>query len=94
MADLKQKTTRPAADWRFSLINGLAIGLGFAVARDVATAWAPSLGTRGAFAVSLVAAGVVGGLVTLVLSWLLNRGSCDGSSRAVDVPPREGSSLD
>jgi hypothetical protein len=61
-------------NWRFGLAVGVAIGLGVAASREVETALEPSLGHWGAFPVSIIAAVLVGGLVALLLSWLLGRG--------------------
>lgn len=73
MASTQPKTIPPAAARQFSVITGLSIGIGLAISRDVATALAPRLGPGGAFAAKVVAAGVVSGLVALVLSWLWKR---------------------
>ena len=63
--------TSPAKDWRFPLSLGLTIGLALPTARGVRDALEPSLGSGAAFAVSLVAAAAIGGLVGLGIHWLI-----------------------
>ncbi len=71
--------THPAKNWRFGLVVGLSTGLGIATSREVEKAFEPSLGHWGALPVSILAAVLVGGLVALLVSWLLGRG---GGGRA------------
>ena len=73
MADTPQNRP-PARDWRFPLTVGLAVGIGGAASRGVEKNLEPSLGYWGAFAVSIVAAGLIGGLVALVVYWLIKPG--------------------
>jgi hypothetical protein len=65
------QNTPPARAWRFPLTIGLTVGLALPVAQGVAEALAPGLGYWGASAVSVVAAGLVGGLVALAVLWLV-----------------------
>ena len=59
----------PARDWRALLAIGLGTGLGVAVARSVTGDLEPTLGYGTALAVSLVAAGAIGGFV----AWVVGR---------------------
>jgi hypothetical protein len=77
MERVPQKTTAPQG-WRFPLAVGLAIGLALPVSRSVGTNLEPSFGFWGAFALSTVAAGVVGGIVAAGIFRLL-RPSGNGS---------------
>ena len=67
-----------AKDWRFPLSLGLTIGLALPTARGVRDALEPSLGSGGAFALSLVAAAGVGALVGLAIHWLIKPGRTGG----------------
>jgi hypothetical protein len=57
------------------LTVGLGIGLALPVARAVGANLEPSLGYGWAFAVRLAVAGVVGGLVSAAVGWLLKPSS-------------------
>lgn len=69
----------PSRNWRTPLTLGLAVGLALPTAQGVERNLQPSLGSLGALAVSIVAAGVVAGLASLVASWLVKPG---GDARA------------
>jgi hypothetical protein len=70
MADAPQAKA-PAKDWRFPFTIGLSIGFALPTARGVVQALEPTLGYGIASAVGAVAAGAVGGVVPLVVAWLL-----------------------
>lgn len=76
MADAPQNT--PPRDWRFPLTVGLSIGLAVAISQEVKKALEPDLGYWGALALSIVAAGIVGALVALVVGWLIKPGGKGG----------------
>jgi hypothetical protein len=65
-----QKTS-PVGGWRLPLTMGLAIGLGIPLGRYVVAALWPDLdGSWGTIAVNAVSAGLIGGIVAGVVSWL------------------------
>ena len=79
----------PVRDWWLPLSIGLAIGVALPTARGVQSAAEPGLGFGGAFAISLVAAGLVGGIAALMivgLSHLAGR----GPARNAPNPPQVG----
>jgi hypothetical protein len=73
MAEAPQNTP-PGRDWRFPLTIGLSIGLALPTAQAVQKNLESDLGYWGAFALSIAAAAVVGGLGALVLSWIIKPG--------------------
>jgi hypothetical protein len=68
------KGTPPAMNWRFGLVVGVSVGFALPTSQGVQQALEPGLGHFGAVLVGIVAAAVVGGLVALLLAWLLPRG--------------------
>lgn len=73
MADEPQSTL-PTANWRFGIIIGLSIGVGIATSREVEKALEPSMGHWGALLIGIVAAGLISGLVALIVVLLMGRG--------------------
>lgn len=63
--------TPPAIDWRCLLCTALAIILAQHTVLGIGKALEPSLGCWGAFAIGMVAAGVVAVIVALVVSWMV-----------------------
>jgi hypothetical protein len=88
MATAPQNTT-PARDWRFPLSIGLAIGVALPTTRGVQSALEPGLGFGAAFAISLVAAGLVGAIAALAIAGLF-RLAGRGPSREAPSPPPVG----
>ena len=60
--DPTESANPPVAAGRFSVITGRSLGLGMAVTRDMATAWAPPRSLGRVFAAGLVTTAVVRGL--------------------------------
>jgi hypothetical protein len=70
MADPPQGT-RPKYNWRWAVLVGVAIGVGLHTSRWVQQALEPSIGKFGANSVSLAAAAVAAGLVAGLILLLL-----------------------
>jgi len=72
MADSPEN--KPAKmDLRFVVIVGISIGVGLAISRGVTQAFETDLGHWGALVLSIVAAGIGGGLTGLLAQWQLRR---------------------
>jgi hypothetical protein len=65
------ETAPPSRNWSLPVSMGLAIGAAIGVAHGVQTNFEPTLGSWGAFGVSLVAAAAIGAAVSLVVHWLM-----------------------
>jgi hypothetical protein len=87
MADAPQNA-RAAGNWRFPLISGLSMGLALPVAWNVERALEPGMNSWAAGALGILAAGVGGGVVAFVVSWLTRQRKAPGPADLATTLPR------